>query len=67
LIDFILANVLFYFGVFTDMPIFNFEGLLWQLLIHVTLIEFVYYWYVQVIRCASESVRALLPFVARGD
>lgn len=45
LIDMCLSVVLYYIGNFNDMPYFNFEGLLWNFLIHVTLIEFVYYWW----------------------
>lgn len=45
LIDMCLGITLFYFGYFNDLPYFNFEGFLWNFLIHVTVIEFVYYWW----------------------
>jgi len=45
LIDWTLEVSFFYLGIFDNYTVFNFQGLLWMLLLHVTLIEFFYYWW----------------------
>lgn len=44
ILDAALMVVLFYFGLLTDMPLFDGRALLWQFAIHCTVVEFVYYW-----------------------
>lgn len=42
--DVVLTLLAFYFGGFHDMPLFNWEGFVVQFFIHITIVEFIYYW-----------------------
>jgi len=35
----------YYLNVFHSLPLWNWNGLLWQIIFHATLVEFIYYWW----------------------
>ena len=42
--DIASALIAFYFGSFHDMPLIRWEGFIVQFFIHITIVEFIYYW-----------------------
>jgi aldehyde decarbonylase len=42
--DILAAMLVFYFGCFNNMPWFDWRAIFVQFLIHITIVEFIYYW-----------------------